>query len=211
MKTVLDQIEASHFIVKADVVEKLAAEQYQASKQAVAIAATYLRILIAVTRQRIKRKGNQLDVLNEVHAELYPAILKGVHTPDLLQLTETERTRETNRRATFARSTVSTIRTYLHLGGDLKSLDIRSVTKFDLYKAFRPPEPADRTERTVQRAERSLVGALRRMASKDAPKAETEIERLLDELRELLETLTKPVSVISTKLTKSRTVPHAHA
>lgn len=193
MRNLIDNIEKSGFLVTTTEVEKLARMRHDGFNVALAADSTYLRILLAMAKARVKRNVDAATAVERVHAELYPAILLGVHTQELDALNEAERKQEINRRATFARTAASTIRIYLQLGGTLKSLDIPTVTKFQLYTAFRPPEPEDRSERTVQRAEKSLLGALKKVAKKDVIKAETEIERLMDELKRLLDTLLHPV------------------
>jgi hypothetical protein len=199
--SLIENIAKSQFVATPAQVEQLAAQQHTNASLANLAGGTYLRVLIANTINAVGRKARKhpsitvLDALDKVHEELYAAVQRGVTTMDMKSLDEAEQARELNRRCAFARTAKSTIRTYVRSGGDLWKLTIGEVSKQFLYRAFQPPEPADRTERMLLRAQSKLVKSLRREMKVNAEAAEEHIGTLMDELAGMLREITQPKAV----------------
>lgn len=190
MQTVFDKIEKAHFVVSADQVEALAAQQHTNAALAQQAGVTYLRVIIACTLALVQTKrkaavGTTIAGLNKVHKDMYAAVIRGVTTPDLEKLEEAPRNMELNRRAAFARSATSTVRTFVRGGGDLRNVDLAAVSKTQLYQAGLAPEPTERNERIVQRSEARLIKALQRKAKSNPAWTGTHIKALIEELRSI--------------------------
>lgn len=180
MKTTQQTIEGKHYVATLAEVESLAREHYGAQTAANTGAGTYLRVLVAACQAKLgaKRRGRQPGteaqeaVVTAVNASYYPAVLRGVTTPDIAQddslgaAANRLRALERNRRSTFARSAVSTLRVFVSAGGDIRSLTAESVTKREL-RAVAAPEPEGKTQRQIERAQGALVRALNRLARGD--------------------------------------------
>jgi hypothetical protein len=117
--------------------------------------------------------------LNKAHSGFYPDILKGVGGASL-------DSKERERRGTFARTSLSTLRSFVRHGGDIRALDLATLTKASLRKASAPAEAADRAERSMSRANATLVRAARRLARRDPARARELIRHTLDALKEAM-------------------------
>lgn len=190
MQTVLDRIEKAHFVASTEQVESLAAQQHTNAALAKQAGATYLRVIIACTLANVQTKrkpaaGTVLAALNKAHRDMYAAVVRGVTTPELGKLEDAARSVELNRRAAFARSATSTVRTFVKGGGDLRSIDLAAVSKTQLYQASQPAEPKERNERIVQRSEGRLIKALQRKAKSNPVWAGAHIKALIEELQSI--------------------------
>lgn len=153
----------------------------------------YLRVVLSHMQSRLGRprrgkQASQEPVLDAVHAELYPSVLKGVGPEETPM-------GERHRLATFARSMASTVRYFIRGGGDTRGLDLSIVTKTGLRKAVQPEKAkltGTRAERAFQRAEEGLRKALTTLARGDPEGARERLESLIDELDKVLETLPGP-------------------
>lgn len=126
----------------------------------------YLRIMVVamqtVLGAKKRSKAGQLSTLATVHDEFYPAVLRGVGPSNL-------ETHERNRRATFARTAKSTLRTFIKGGGDVRTLEAATVTKAALRDAFAPQVPAGtRLQRIFRASQERLLRALKRMPLSEA-------------------------------------------
>lgn len=156
----------------------------------------YLRVVLAHMQARLGRGRRRVTampqepVLDAVHEELYPHVLKGVGPEEM------ERG-ERDSKANFARTMASTVRFFIQHGGDVRGLDIPTVTKNGLRRAVQPPaaatvpEGATRAERGFLRAAEGLKRAVIRLARGDPEGARTQIEQLLTEYEQLLDELGK--------------------
>lgn len=154
----------------------------------------YLRVVLAHMqaklghgRRRAVATVPQEPVLDAIHEELYPHVLKGVG-PD-----EMDRD-ERNSKANFARTMASTVRYFIQHGGDVRGLDIPTVTKNGLRKMVQPaapeaPEGASRALRGFIKARDGLKGAIMRLARGDPAEARRQVEQLLDDYEQLFEEL----------------------
>lgn len=145
-----------------------AAKGYAASE-------TYLRCLIVAASDSKKRGVRAVD---EAHTTFYPAVLRGVGGEG----------KETQRRAVFARTAASTLRSYVKRGGKLADIDVATATKGSLRKFGAPAEPTDRVERSAGRATDALLRALRRMAKRDVAMARRMVSEVVEELRKAVPT-----------------------
>lgn len=152
----------------------------------------YLRVVLAHMQAKLGRgrrtrsAAPQEPVLDAIHEEFYPHVLKGVGPEEM------ERD-ERNSRANFARTTASTVRFFIQHGGDVRTLDIPTVTKNGLRAAVTPtvtvPEGASRALRGFVTAREGLKRAIIRLARGDPAEARQQIEQLMDEYEQLLEEL----------------------
>jgi hypothetical protein len=140
---------------------------------------TYLRVLAAAVVDANVSKRGQIGALNKAHARFYPAVLKGVGGNTLDP-------KERERRGTFARTSLSTLRGFVRNGGDVRALDLATLSKASLRKAAQPAEAADRAERSMSRSNGSLLRAARRLARRDPARARELIQRAIEALREVI-------------------------
>lgn len=203
MTTTLIKIEKDHFVATEQAIEALAHERYANSGSVARADGTYLRVLIVEAQSKLGRprgrgaKPNAVDqaaVLETAHERFYAAVLRGVTTPDIAvngdEMDAKERQRrslERNRRSAFARSAKSTLALYVAGGGDLRTIDIGMVSKGSLRAAVAPPEPQDRTERQIARAQGALLRACTRKARGDPNEARGSIEAAIEALQGLLD------------------------
>lgn len=147
----------------------------------------YLRVVLAHMQSRLGsprrgKQGSQEPVLDAVHQELYPSVLKGV-APEEVPIGER------NRLANFARSIASTVRYFIRHGGDVRGVDIGTVTKNGLRKAVQPKRAAptgSRAERAFLRATEAVAKSVAAMARGDPVGARERLEGFMDELEKLL-------------------------
>jgi hypothetical protein len=137
---------------------------------------TYLRVLAAAVVDANVTKRGQLGALNKAHAHFYPHVLAGVGGNSL-------DSKERERRGTFARTSLSTLRGFVRSGGDVRALDLATLTKASLRKATAPVEAADRAERSMSRANATLLRAARRLARRDPGRARELIRHALEALK----------------------------
>lgn len=189
LTSVIGLILAAKFLATGEQVESLAGQVVEGMRAD----NTYLRVLLAHTQSRLRviRKSKQpaqerevaQHVLDEVHAELYSSVVKGVSSGEEIDM------RERNRRATFARSAASTVRVFIKGGGNLRELDVSTATKAGLRKAVTPAaeEGASRAERTFLRARDVLIrGAQRLFARGDPAAARERVEAVVTQLQAML-------------------------
>lgn len=193
--TIQQTIARKHYAATEAEVEALAQEQFQAVDTATRGSGTYLRVLVAGAQSRYGRKRGpalkreaQAEIVEAVHARYYNAVLRGITTPDIAHDTNVDaaeqrrRILERNRRSAFARSAVSTLRLYVSGGGDIRALNVETVTKGELRKAVAPPEPTDKVARQIQRAQGALIRALQRRARGDPAAAAQATEAAIEAL-----------------------------
>lgn len=148
----------------------------------------YLRVVLAHMQSRLgsPRRGKhppQEPVLDAVHTELYPSVLRGVGPEEMPQ-------EERNSLANFARSMASTVRYFIRNGGDVRGVDINTVTKNGLRRAVAPERQpivgGTRAERAFLRASEGVVKSIAAMARGDPANARERLEGFMDELDKLL-------------------------
>lgn len=174
-----------------NVIEKIAAANYRptdsdveqlafAASLGISSKGTYLRIVAAHVIDANPTKRGQLAALKKAHEHFYPHVLKGVGGTSLDP-------KERERRGTFARTSLSTLRSFVRSGGDVRSLDLSTLTKSALRKlTLTEAEPADRAERALSRSNTALVRAVRRLARRDPARAREAITAAIAALREVM-------------------------
>lgn len=156
----------------------------------------YLRVVLAHMQSKLgrPRRGKQAPqepVLDVVHGELYPSVLRGVG-PEEMPMDER------NSLANFARSIASTVRYFIRNGGDVRSVDVTTATKTGLRKAVTPESTnpvvgGTRAERAFLRAVEGVKKQVVAMARGDPDTARERLESFMDELDELLKQLPEAV------------------
>jgi len=193
----------AHYVATEAQVEQLAAAQYTATMEVEGHNLTYLRVLVVGVQAQVgtKKRGRQptvdaqLTVVENVHTKFYAAVLRGVTTPDVAAedgLEPVERSRralERNRRSTFARSAKTTLVNFVKGGGDIRGLDAATVSKASLRAAIKPPEPANRMERSLERSQQAFLRAINRMARGSPAVARQRLEQFIETLQARLEEL----------------------
>lgn len=187
IRTVVEAIIAANYMADEMQVEQLAA-QVAAGDEA---DQTYFRVILAHMQSRLgrPRRGRQPDqepVLDAIHQQLYPAALRGIGPEDMDK-------DERNRRGTKFRTAASTIRFFIQHGGDVRAVDVSTVTKTGLRKSVQPesqaPEGETRTQKTLRRARQLFMRNIERLARGNPDEARNQLEAALNELEDLLEKL----------------------
>jgi hypothetical protein len=191
---VIETIERHNYVATVPQIEALAV-QIVAGVQA---NGTYLKALVATCQVEMKGKRlNPLNVIDTVHDRFYGAVLRVV-APDGADPDERAR------RATFARTSASTLRRYVKAGGNLKLLIPKDVSKFSLRMMSTLPEPTDKSERIFRRARDAIIRRFKRDAKKDITHARDELVTVIEALQNVLDEVVD-VHVVSTNgLTKAR-------
>lgn len=201
-QSIFAKIAAAHFVANEAQVEQMARERATAFDTVRSGEDTYLRVVVTAMQARLgkTRRGKievetQLSVLEAVSDRFFAAVVRGVTTPDIAiepNLDPKEQSRRTmarNSRTAFARSTKSTIKAFIQGGGDVRSIEVESVSKAFLRKAIAPPEPEDRVQRQVHNSRAALIRALVRRAKADPEGAQEDIQATMEDLRTVLEQL----------------------
>jgi hypothetical protein len=189
----------SQYVMTEQQIEALAAERTTSVVLADGLAGTYLRALVAGAQSKLgpkrgRRPSNevQLEAVGAISAPFYAAVLRGVVTADIaldatLEAAETtRRTRERNRRATFARTAKSTLVAWIEAGGDARGLDLASVTKGMLRAAGAAKREGGTVTSRLERAQTAILAAVAR----EGPEAARgHLERVIATLQAALDEL----------------------
>jgi crotonobetainyl-CoA:carnitine CoA-transferase CaiB-like acyl-CoA transferase len=158
-------------------------------------------------RSRRAGKAEHIDasaaevVLDKIHDKLYPSVLRGVG-PEELDI------KERNRRATFARSAASTVRYFIRQGGDVRTVDIPTISKSGLRKLVEPeaaePESETRMERSLRKSQEAFIKSAQRMLARGDPDMAIErIEASIEALQAMLDELDKAAETRASETTTS--------
>lgn len=198
---ITDKIEKANYLIKDDhEVELLAAAHLACSEATKKTDGAYLRILIAVLQEQFgtkkhklsqKEQQRHLEVLTSTHTRLYPAVLRGITTPEVedneaLSIDERRaRAAVRNARATFARTAASTLHTFIEADGDVRGLDLQTVTKSSLRaqvlaKHGTPPK-TELVMAALHRVERQIL----KWTQEDPGAARAAIEECIERLQKL--------------------------
>lgn len=227
------KIEKAHYVATAHDVELLAAAHLATSEATKRTDGQYLRILVQALKAQFngvkgKRRAtvteleNHSAFLRDVHTNLYQAVLRGVTSEDVadddtLDIEE-RRARATirNNRAGFARSSASTLQMYIRAGGDVRGLDVDTVTKTSLrtWTKANTPDAKPRQDfilAAFTRLEREAVA----LVAEDPDEGRTMVEDCMRRLQVILDDLEKPVEPERHTQTdigvKSAVLPGRHA
>jgi len=205
MTTINAKLEKGHWVATESDVETLAHDRYANAVAVSGADGTYLRVLLVAAQAELGRpRGRaaarvnteaQLAVLGRAHERFYAAVLRGIVTPDVAiepDLPADEQRRrslERNARSAFARTAMHALVRYVEAGGDLRTLEAANTTKTALRAAVAPPEPTDKVQRQITRAEGALLRAVRRQVRDNPDNARHTLERLLAEFQKALDDL----------------------
>lgn len=207
-KSIVEMIASANFMADIAQVERLAGNVAEGQ----VADATYLRVVLAHMQANLGkgRRGRRATVdahsaevvLDKVHEQFYPAVLKGVGGDELP-------VPERHRRATFARSAASTVRYFIRNGGDVRDVDVSTVTKSGLRKLVKPeappPENETRAERAFRKATEVVVSSAQRLLARGDPDiARERIEATLEALEALLTELPEQPEAGQTTVVASR-------
>lgn len=192
----------SKYVMNEAQVEALAAEYAAASSETARINGTYLRVLVVACQAilgKVKRgrpaKDAQLEVLADVSGKFYPAILRGVTTPDIVHDASlpkeeaTRRSRERNRRSTFARAAKSTLASWVGAGGDMRGLDGETVTRDPLLVQVREARGTSEAAHKLERYKAAILRLVVREAREDPDAARVALESTIEALQVELDSL----------------------
>lgn len=208
MIKVEDKIEKAHYVASEHDVELLSASHLACTDAAKRADGYYLRILIASLQAKFdgnkhRKRAGKADLeahaalLTETHQRYYPWVLKGVTTEDVKDdptLHDNERRMralQRNARSGFARSTASTVLSYIRAGGDVRSLDVATVTKSSLRTWTRAATSdganprVDRIVASMTRLERDA----RNLMVEDADEARVTVQDCMERLQRILDEL----------------------
>jgi hypothetical protein len=191
----------SQYAMTEEQIEALAAERTQSVNVTQAFDGTYLKVLITGVQAKLGQKrgrrpaiDSQLSVLEAVATPFYAAVLRGVITADIELGPELEpseaarRTRERNRRATFARTAKSTLVAWVNEGGDLRALDVTTVTKTELRAEVVTARGAQGIT-PVERIEKAQAAILTAVAREGPAEARRHLQGVITALQEALSEL----------------------
>lgn len=203
----------SKYAMSEQQVESLASEYASASVETARVGMTYLRVLVAGCQAIIGRtkRGRhvanaQAEVLNDVSGKYYAAVLRGVTTPDIAhddaapKPEQTRRSLERNRRSTFARSAKSTLAAYISAGGDIRGLEVETVTRDPLLKMVRETRGQSDVSHKVERARNAIIRLLTREAKVDVGAARADLEHTIEALQFALDGLSPDGNRVETQI-----------
>lgn len=158
---------------------------------------TYLRILVAHSKRELETQGVKrattdiaLGAVQAAHDQLYPIVLQAITTEDITPDEEADaeetrrRTRERNRRSTFARTSKTTLTRAIQAGERLAALDPATVTKEMLQARYAQVRagPGSTVER-ITRVETTLETLIKELAQEDAEAAAVRVADIQKRLR----------------------------
>ena len=179
-------IEDNGYLADPAQVEQLARDYLSNLDGGNRAAGSYLRILVAGCQVRLnafKRTPGRKDaerVLEEVTDTYYPAVLRGITTPEVADdptlpaAESTRRARERNRRTNFARTAKSVLARFIRAGGDVRALVVGELTKASLREFSAQNGTTATPLRAVERYGARLHRQVMKLAKSD-PQGATEV------------------------------------
>lgn len=161
---------------------------------------TYLRVLVAHSKRELEAQGSRrvtveiaLAAVQAAHDVLYPIVLKAITTADIAPDEDADaeetrrRTRERNRRSTFARTSKTTLVRAIEGGARLAAMDPKTITKEELMTRFGKVRagPGTHLER-IGRLSTTLESEVRELAQADPDAAAKAVQELQKALRAVL-------------------------
>lgn len=147
---------------------------------------TYLRVLVAHCQAEAGTGRRKLPndaaeaIVDKVHGKLYPHVQKGVQANGLGGELEAK---EVNRRSTFARTSASELRGFIAKGGDIRTLEVDTLTRAQLRKFGVTVPTGTRAERSFSKSADALERAARRIARGDPDAALERIDEAIAKLQ----------------------------
>lgn len=198
-------IASKGYVANADEIHALSKTILAAEASSETGRGTYLRALVATTQKELGAKprsrgatgrkakisdagiAEQVAALNAVHERFYEAVTRAASEglPG-----GTARAPELNRRTNFARSSLSTVRSWIKAGNDVTTLVVGRLTKSALRteRAVRPKQ-AGRLRRSVEARSKAFMVSVLELAEADKPAALNELELLIGQLTTQMVTL----------------------
>lgn len=143
---------------------------------------TYLRILLAHTRDKMRRdEATPLQAMNKAHEHLLAAyqapLRQAAMKPEILK-----------RKSLFAYSSATTLRNFIRARRDIRELDLDKVTKGMLVRAVQPEAPRNESKAaaTARKASGMLTRSLQKLMAKDPVEARRKAQAMIQELSQLL-------------------------
>lgn len=214
----------SKYIMSESQVESLATEYASASVETARVGMTYLRVLVAACQAIIgtSKRGRhaaaaQAEVLDGVASKYYAAVLRGVTTADIVPDTtlpkpeQTRRSLERNRRSTFARSAKSTLAAYIGTGGDLRGLDVETLTRDPLLKLVRAARGTSDNAHRMERARNLILRVVAKEAKTDATAARADLEHTIEALQFALDGLSPNGNKVPVEVSRETVEPTLRA
>lgn len=184
MNHVLDTIERNNYVATTTQVEGLARDVVQGIRAGV----VYLRVLVADCqsklgggRRRIPAEAQEA-VIDAAHGKFYSHVQKGAGPEDMPAP-------ERHRKTIFARTMASTLRGFVSRGGDLRTLDVHTVTKTALDKAGKVVPSGTRAERSLAHASEVVERAAERLAKQNTEAARERLTALITSLQSVVDEL----------------------
>lgn len=161
---------------------------------------TYLRILVAHSKRELESAGVKrattelaLAAVQRAHDALYALVLKAITTADIAPDEDADaeetrrRTRERNRRSTFARTSKTTLVRAIEGGARLAAMDPKTITKEELMTRYGKVRagPGTHLER-IGRLQTTLANEVRELAQADPDAAAKAVQELQKALRAAL-------------------------
>jgi hypothetical protein len=126
-------------------------------------------------------------IIDKVHAKLYPHVQQGVQSNGLGNGGEEMPAKEVNRRSTFARTSASELRGFIARGGDIRTLEVGTITRAQLRKFGVAVPTGTRAERSLQKSTEALTRAAKRVARGDPDAALERINAAIEALQAVAE------------------------
>jgi len=188
------------YLVTEAALAALAKDYASGVEQTEGVRGTYLRILVAHSKRELETAGVKrattdaaLAAVQRAHEALYTIVLAAITTPDIAPDDEADadetrrRTKERNRRSTFARTSKTTLVRAIEAGERLAALDPATVTKEMLQARYAQVRagPGTATER-IARLRASLERLVRELAEEDKDAAQAAVRETQKGLRAAL-------------------------
>lgn len=217
--SIINTIIANQYIVTdTQQVADLARYHVLAINRADSASGTYLAVLIAALQNRLRNvRIKPADALEELHAQYYESVIDGILSTGCDNETAT-------RRAVFARTSKSTLLSFLNAGGDWRELEPGKTSKQWLRAwvvEHKTPALPEIGEKAVRTAAERIIAIVKHVATADPEEARREIRIAMALLSSALDALDDdedsddapieepPVRVTKTRLTRNRAPSHA--
>lgn len=201
---ILTKIQNAKFLASDTDIEAMARDRQSATHSEAVITGTYLRVLAAhlaheapgVKRRRLTDADvtQHLAALRSINNRCYAAVSRAVITSDVADSTKLPRAdrairaQERNRRTNYARTAVSALRRYVEAGGDVRNLDVPTITKGHLraraarMKPAAPAVTATRLERHARNLAEKLTADVRALGKLDLQQAAALVTALVEQI-----------------------------
>ncbi len=190
--SIIEKIVSSNYIVTIDMVEELTRQHLLATKKRENLGSTYFSTLIATTQREIdgKEEATGLDELKTIHKAFYGGVIRAIAATGI-------KGADAQKRAGFARSAASTIKTFIESGGDIRKVEAGKISKEQMramVAEFKKKESAPNDTEPgefVKSAIQSVVDRIRLVAKSDLIEARRELQDAIEQLAKELDEITE--------------------